>query len=150
MATALATTRYRRLYESVILKALGSTRGMIARAFAAEYALLGAAAGGIGVGLAAALSWGVLYFFLDVPWLFQPGVLLGGLTWTVMLAVVVGVRVQPVLEGVDRGDPGQRLGDSLQLRPLGAGHVLRLVELVEEGQRQQLHAHRGHLGELDG
>ncbi len=91
MATALATTRYRRLYESVILKALGSTRGMIARAFAAEYAVLGVAAGGIGVGLAAALSWGLLYFFLDVPWLFQPNVLLGGLAWTVVLTVVVGV-----------------------------------------------------------
>ncbi len=91
MATALATTRYRRLYESVILKALGSTRGMIAQAFAAEYAVLGVAAGTIGVGLAAALSWGLLYFFLDVPWLFQPDVLLGGLMWTVVLAVVVGV-----------------------------------------------------------
>ncbi len=91
MATALAATRYRRLYESVILKALGATRGMIARGFAAEYAVLGAVAGGIGVGLAAALSWGVLYFFLDVPWLFQPDVLLGGLAWTVGLTVAVGV-----------------------------------------------------------
>lgn len=91
MATALAATRYRRLYESVILKALGATRGMIARAFAAEYAVLGSVAGAIGVGLAAALSWGVLYFFLDVPWLFQPDVLLAGLAWTVVLAVVVGV-----------------------------------------------------------
>ena len=87
----LAATRYRRLYESVILKALGATRGMIARSFAAEYALLGMVAGAIGVGLAAALSWGVLYFFLDVPWLFQPDVLLGGLAWTVMLVVAVGV-----------------------------------------------------------
>lgn len=91
MATALAATRYRRLYESVILKALGATRGMIGRAFAAEYAVLGAVAGAIGVGLAAALSWGVLYFFLDVPWLFQPDVMLAGLAWTVALAVMVGV-----------------------------------------------------------
>lgn len=91
MAAALAATRYRRLYESVILKALGATRGMIARAFAAEYVVLGMVAGGIGVVLAAALSWGVLYFFLDVPWLFQPGVLFGGLAWTVVLAVAVGV-----------------------------------------------------------
>ncbi len=45
MAAALAATRYRRLYEAVILKALGATRALIARSFAAEYALLGCVAG---------------------------------------------------------------------------------------------------------
>src|SRR5207244_9358610 len=45
MAGALAATRYQRLYESVILKTLGATRWAIARAFAGEYACLGATAG---------------------------------------------------------------------------------------------------------
>ena len=45
MVGALAATRYQRLYESVILKTLGATRGPVARAFAVEYACLGAAAG---------------------------------------------------------------------------------------------------------
>ena len=57
MAAALASTRYRRLYESVILKALGATRGLIARAFAMEYVLLGAVAGLIGLALGSVLSW---------------------------------------------------------------------------------------------
>ena len=39
-AAALATTRYRRLYESVIFKAIGATRDVNARSFAREYALL--------------------------------------------------------------------------------------------------------------
>ncbi|HET8580816.1 MAG TPA: FtsX-like permease family protein, partial [Nitrospiraceae bacterium] len=64
MAGALATTRYRRLYESVILKALGATRGLIARSFAVEYALLGMVAGLIGIVLANVLSWAVLYFIM--------------------------------------------------------------------------------------
>jgi putative ABC transport system permease protein len=90
MAAALATTRYRRLYESVVLKALGATRGLVARSFAAEYALLGAIAGLIGVVLAMALSWGVLYFILDLPWRFHPRTVLIGFLLTLLLALSVG------------------------------------------------------------
>jgi putative ABC transport system permease protein len=90
MAAALASTRYRRLYESVILKALGATRGLIARAFAAEYALLGATAGLIGMVLASALSWGILFFILDLPWTLQPDILASGLVLSVLLTLAVG------------------------------------------------------------
>jgi putative ABC transport system permease protein len=90
MATALTATRYRRLYESVILKALGATRGVIARAFAVEYVILGAVAGGIGVVMATGLSWAVLRFILDLPWSVQPSVLLTGLTLTMVLTLLVG------------------------------------------------------------
>lgn len=90
MAAALTTTRYRRQYESVLLKALGATRGLVARSFAAEYALLGAIAGVIGVMLAAALSWAVLYLILDMPWRFYPEVMLYGLLVTLLLTLLVG------------------------------------------------------------
>jgi putative ABC transport system permease protein len=91
MAAALAATRYRRLYESVVLKALGATRGLIAQSFAVEYALLGAAAGLIGTVLASLLSWAVLRFILeDVIWTLQPDVLASGFVLTVLLSLVVG------------------------------------------------------------
>ena len=91
MATALAATRYRRLYESVVLKALGATRGLVARSFAVEYALLGAAAGLIGTALASLLSWAVLKFILeDVTWTLQPDILAVGFILTVLLSLVVG------------------------------------------------------------
>src|SRR5207245_6913943 len=45
MASTLAATRSQRLYETVILKTLRATRAAVARAFAVEYACLGAAAG---------------------------------------------------------------------------------------------------------
>jgi putative ABC transport system permease protein len=90
MATALTATRYRRLYESIILKALGATRGVIARSFAAEYVIIGAIAGIIGMVLASALSWAVLYFILELPWSIRPSILATGLVLTVILTVSVG------------------------------------------------------------
>jgi putative ABC transport system permease protein len=90
MAAALAATRYRRLYESVILKALGATRGLIARAFAAEYALLGLAGGVMAIGLSSALSWLVLTFLFDLPWGLYPAILFKGLGLTVLLTLLVG------------------------------------------------------------
>ena len=90
MIAALSSTRYRRLYESAILKAIGGTRRIIVKSFAVEFALVGGLAGLIGVGLASALSWVILHFFLDIAWTVQPMVLGWGLLATVGLAVVVG------------------------------------------------------------
>lgn len=90
MAAALAATRYRRLYEAVILKALGATRGLIARSFAAEYALLGCVAGVIGVALASGFSWAILHYILELPWALELPLLGIGLGCTVLLTLLVG------------------------------------------------------------
>jgi putative ABC transport system permease protein len=90
MAGALAATRYQRLYESVIFRTLGATRGMVARAFAVEYACLGAAAGLGGTLLAAALAWGVLRYVLDVPWTLEPAALVAGVLATTAASLAVG------------------------------------------------------------
>jgi putative ABC transport system permease protein len=90
MAAALAATRYRRLYESVVLKALGATRGVIVRSFAAEYALLGALGGFLGCVLASALSWAVLLTVFDLSWSLQPAVLAMGFAATITLTMLVG------------------------------------------------------------
>ena len=90
MAAALAATRYRRLYEAVILKALGATRALIARSFAAEYALLGCVAGVIGLLLASVFSWAILHFILELPWSLEPALLVLGFAGTVLLTLLVG------------------------------------------------------------
>jgi putative ABC transport system permease protein len=90
MAAALTATRYRRLYEAVVLKAIGATRGFIARAFAAEYALMGAVAGTVGIVLANALAWAVLRYILDLPWSLEPRLLGIGFFCTILLTLVVG------------------------------------------------------------
>ena len=90
MAGALTATRYQRLYESVVLRTLGATRGVVARAFAVEYACLGAAAGVGGTALACLLAWIVLRFVLDTPWHVEPWALLAGVVASVVLAIAVG------------------------------------------------------------
>ena len=90
MATALASPRYRRLYESVILKALGAPRSLIARAFAMEYMLLGAVAGLIGLALWTVLSWALVRVVFELPWSVHPRVLGIGLFLTMLLTLIVG------------------------------------------------------------
>jgi putative ABC transport system permease protein len=90
MAGALTATRYQRLYESVVLRTLGATRGAVARAFAVEYGCLGAAAGVGGTALAVALAWIVLRFVLDTPWRFTPLAMVLGVALTVALSVAIG------------------------------------------------------------
>jgi putative ABC transport system permease protein len=74
----------------VVFKALGATRGLIARSFATEYVLLGTVAGLIGSLLASLLSWGLLRFIFDLPWTLQPGLLTLGLLLTIVLTLGVG------------------------------------------------------------
>ncbi len=90
MVAALSSTRYRRVYEAAVFKVIGGTRWMLAQSFALEFAVVGTFAGGIGVTLASALSWAVLRFVLDLPWVWQPAVMGWGLAATVGLAVLVG------------------------------------------------------------
>jgi putative ABC transport system permease protein len=89
-AGALGVSRHQRLYQSVILKTLGATRGFVASVFAVEYALLGAAAGLCGGILAAALAWGVCRWALDIGWAGSPLTVAGGFAAATLLALGVG------------------------------------------------------------
>ena len=89
-AGALGVSRHQRLYQSVILKTLGATRGFVARVFAVEYALLGVAAGLCGSLLAAALAWGVGRWALDIGWAGSPLTVASGVVGATVLALGVG------------------------------------------------------------
>lgn len=91
MAGALAITRQQRLYQSVILKVVGATRGFVARVFAVEYVLLGAAAGVAGSALAAVLAWAVMRWAFALPGQWAPGTLLAGVLSATGLALLVGL-----------------------------------------------------------
>jgi putative ABC transport system permease protein len=92
MAAALAVTRYRRLYEAAVLKALGAPRGLLLRSFAMEYALLGMVAGTIGTGLAHWLAWALTkWLFETATWTLQWDLLAVGLALTVGLCLLVGL-----------------------------------------------------------
>src|SRR5262249_12885922 len=90
MAGALSITRYQRLYDTVILKALGATRAFVGRVFAVEYALLGAGAGLCGTALAGVLAWAVLRFALEAAWSWAPATLALGVFTAIALALAIG------------------------------------------------------------
>ncbi len=90
LAGAIATTRYRRIRETVILKTLGATRGVIARIFAVEYAVLGMVAGLIGAALACLLSYILVRYFMKLPWEWDPAALALGLVGAALLTVLTG------------------------------------------------------------
>ncbi len=91
MIAALSANRYRRLYESAIVKALGATRRELVQSFAIECGIIGTLAGLVGIGLGSVLSWVILTFFLDIPWVFDPALPGYALGLTVLLALSVGL-----------------------------------------------------------
>src|SRR5262249_61401533 len=89
-AGPLAAPGSQRPYESVVLRPLGATRGDVARSFAVEYGMLGAAAGLGGGDLAVVLAWTVVHWVIDTAWTFDPAPLVLGLAGTIGLALTVG------------------------------------------------------------
>jgi putative ABC transport system permease protein len=64
---SIATTRFQRMRESVLLKTLGASRRQIIGITLTEYSALGALAGVTGVVLAGLAGWALMRFFFDVP-----------------------------------------------------------------------------------
>ncbi len=90
LCSSIAGTRYRRIREVAILKALGATRGRIMSIFSIEFSLLGAVAGLVG-GILANLFTGIIAdrfinAHFDFEWLSLLIVMLG----TALLANVAG------------------------------------------------------------
>jgi putative ABC transport system permease protein len=89
LASSVASTRYRRIREVVVLKTIGATRGRIATVFSVEFVFLGLLSGVVGVIFANLLT-KVLLHRLDVP--FHPDWLAGvvSLLSSAVLAVATG------------------------------------------------------------
>jgi putative ABC transport system permease protein len=66
LASSVASTRYRRIREVVVLKTIGATRGRIAAVFSVEFIFLGLLSGVVGVIFANLLTKALLHR-LDVP-----------------------------------------------------------------------------------
>ncbi len=66
LASSVASTRYRRIREVVVLKTIGATRGRIATVFSVEFIVLGILSGVVGVIFANLLTKALLHR-LDVP-----------------------------------------------------------------------------------
>jgi putative ABC transport system permease protein len=88
---AVSMTKYRRVYESAILKTLGASRRLITTMLLLEYGVLGAVAGTVGALGSIALSWAVARFALELPWQATPFLTLAGIVGTAAFVATVGV-----------------------------------------------------------
>jgi putative ABC transport system permease protein len=89
LASSIASTRFRRMREAVVLKTLGATRMRIVRTFSVEFSVLGLLAGAVGVVFANMLT-RVLLSRLDVSFHIEWGATLFALLGTAILATATG------------------------------------------------------------
>jgi putative ABC transport system permease protein len=89
LASSIASTRFRRMREAVVLKTLGATRMRIVRTFSVEFSVLGLLAGSVGVVFANLLT-RVLLHKLDVGYQIEWYATLIALLGTAVLATATG------------------------------------------------------------
>ena len=90
LASSVVATRYQRIREAVILKTLGATRAQVSRIQAAEFLIVGLAAGLIGFLLASAAADYLLGHLLHTEFSFQWIPVGVGTFLTAILAIVTG------------------------------------------------------------
>ena len=82
---AVAAGHHRRVYDAVVLKVLGATRGAITRAFLIEHAVLGALSALVAGTLGTVAAYFLVTRLMKAEWVFLPAPLL----WTVALATLL-------------------------------------------------------------
>jgi putative ABC transport system permease protein len=90
LAGAFAAGHGRRVYEAVVLKVVGATRGDLLRGYLLEYGLLGLATGIIAAGVGTAAAWAVVVFVMRADWTFLPDVVLTTLVACVLVTLAAG------------------------------------------------------------
>jgi putative ABC transport system permease protein len=86
LASSIASTRFRRIREVVVLKTLGATRNRIAQVFSIEFVVLGILAGVVGAVFANLLT-RVLLHRMDIGYRMN----LTGSLWAVLITAVLAV-----------------------------------------------------------
>ena len=97
LAGALAAGQEARLYDAVVLKTLGATRGRLLAAFLLEYGILGLATATFGVLAGMLAAWGIVakVMTLDFVWLWPQALAAatGALVFTVALGLIGTWRI---------------------------------------------------------
>jgi putative ABC transport system permease protein len=90
LAGAIAAGHRRRVYEAVVLKVLGATRGDVTRAFLIEYGLVGFAAAVLAAGIGTLAAWLLLTRVMHAPWSFLPGAVLATVAGATVFTLAAG------------------------------------------------------------
>jgi putative ABC transport system permease protein len=91
LAGALAANRRARIYDSVVLKILGATRGRLLAAFLIEYALLGAITAAFGLAAGAGAAYVIVTRIMQLDFTFSWAAALGAALAALLLTVVLGL-----------------------------------------------------------
>ncbi len=87
LAGAIAANHRRRVYDAVVLKVLGATRGRVLATYFLEYALLGLITALLAVLVGTAAAYGVVAQIMGMPWYWLPG----GAVMTTAICLVVTI-----------------------------------------------------------
>jgi len=91
LAGAVAAGHARRIYESVVLKVLGATRGNVLKAFIFEYLLLGVATGLIAAVVGVVGAWGVVTEIMEIiEWRLDYGLVVTVLLSCIAVTLLAG------------------------------------------------------------
>lgn len=91
LAGAIAASHHRRVYESVVLKVIGATRGEILRMHLAEFILLGLITALLASGAGTTAAWVVVTEIMHAPWLWLPETLAVTLAISLVITVAAGL-----------------------------------------------------------
>ncbi|EPR37057.1 protein of unknown function DUF214 [Desulfovibrio sp. X2] len=91
LSATLRAAADRRIYEAVVLKVVGATRGDILASLAMENLFLGLAAGVVAGGLGTALGYAVVTRVMKQEWTFLPATVLLTVLGSVVLTLAVGL-----------------------------------------------------------
>jgi len=88
LAGAIAATHRRRVYDAVVLKVLGATRGRVLATYFLEYSLLGLITAVLAAGVGTVAAYAVVAQIMGMPWYWLPnGVLM---TTVICLLITIG------------------------------------------------------------
>ncbi|MGD9923019.1 MAG: ABC transporter permease [Pseudorhodoplanes sp.] len=91
LAGALAASHHNRVYDAIILKTLGATRGRLISAYALEYALLGLATAMFGVLAGSVAAWLVVTRIMNLSYVWLPIPALAAAAAALAVTIVFGL-----------------------------------------------------------
>jgi putative ABC transport system permease protein len=91
LAGALAASHQNRVYDAIILKTLGATRGRLIAAYGLEYSLLGLATGIFGVAAGSVAAWLIVTRVMNLTFVWLPLPALGAALTALSVTVIFGL-----------------------------------------------------------
>ncbi len=88
---AMASSHRVRLYDAVMLKVLGATRGQILIVYFIEYLLLGLGAALIAAGVGSFGAWLIVVKLMQIEWVFLSGALAATIMGATLLTIMLGL-----------------------------------------------------------